>query len=65
MAIRLSGVAALVFSVAEDANGNGEVNDEVRWAIESSCTAISVDGVGQGLVDAYQAVVKTIPSHSI
>ncbi len=61
----VSGVAALVFSVAEDANGNGAVNDEVRWAIESSCTPIAVDGVGQGLVDAYQAVTKTIPSLSL
>jgi thermitase len=60
----VSGVAALVFSVAEDANGNGAVNDEVRWAIESSCTPIAVDGVGQGLVDAYQAVTETIPSLS-
>lgn len=61
----VSGVAVLVFSVAEDVNGNGAVNDEVRWAIESSCTPIAVDGVGQGLVDAYQAVTKTIPSTSL
>jgi len=52
----VSGVAALVFSVAEDDNGNGAVNDEVRWAIENSCTPIAVDGVGQGLVNAFQAV---------
>jgi thermitase len=61
----VSAVAALVFSVAEDANGNGAVNDEVRWAIESSCTPIAVDGVGQGLVDAYQAVTETIPLLSL
>jgi thermitase len=61
----VSAVAALVFSVAEDANGNGAVNDEVRWAIESSCTPIAVGGVGQGLVDAYQAVTETIPSLSL
>jgi thermitase len=52
----VSGVAALVFSIAEDDNGNGTVNDEVRRAIESSCTPIAVDGVGQGLVNAFQAV---------
>jgi thermitase len=52
----VSGVAALVFSVAEDENSNGTVNDEVRCAIESSCTPIAVDGVGQGLVNAFQAV---------
>jgi thermitase len=54
----VSGVAALVFSVAEDTNGNGVVNDEVRWAIENSCTSIAVDGVGQGLVNAFEAVTK-------
>jgi thermitase len=56
----VSGVAALVFSVADDTNGNGAVNDEVRWAIENSCTSIAVDGVGQGLINAFQAVTKTI-----
>jgi thermitase len=60
----VSGVAALVFSVAEDTNGNGMVNDEVRWAIENSCTSIAADGVGHGLVDAYRAVTETIPSLS-
>jgi thermitase len=58
----VSGVAALVFSVAEDTNGNGTVNDEVRWAIENSCTPIAWDGVGQGLVNAFQAVTMTISS---
>lgn len=61
----VSGVAALVFSVAEDTNGSGAVNDEVRWAIQNSCTAIAVDGVGQGLVNAFEAVTKTIPSLSL
>jgi len=61
----VSGVAALIFSVAEDTNGNGMVNDEVRWAIENCCTAIGVDGVGQGLVNAFEAVTKTIPSLSL
>jgi len=58
----VSGVAALVFSVAEDSNGNSAVNDEVRWAIENSCTPIPGDGVGQGLVNAFQAVTKTVSS---
>jgi thermitase len=58
----VSGVAALVFSVAEDTNGNGVVNDEVRWAIENSCTPIGGDGMGQGLVNAFQAVTKTVSS---
>jgi len=61
----VSGVAALVFSVAEDSNGNGAVNDEVRWAIENSCTPIAVDGVGQGLVNAFQALTETVSSPSL
>jgi thermitase len=61
----VSGVAALVFSVAEDRNGNGAVNDEVRWAIENSCTPIAEDGTGQGLVNALQAITKTISSPSL
>jgi len=58
----VSGVAALVFSVAEDSNGNGAVNDEVRQAIENSCTPIAVDGVGEGLVNAFQAITETVSS---
>jgi thermitase len=60
----VSGVAALVFGVAEDASGNGAINDEVRRAVENSCTPIAVDGVGQGLIDAYRAITITTPSHS-
>ena len=61
----VSGVAALVFSVAEDSNGNGAVNDEVRWAIENSCIPIAEDGLGQGLVNAFQAVTEIISSPSL
>jgi len=59
-AAHVSGLAALVFSVAEDTDGDGAVNDEVRWDIEDSCTPIAVEGVGQGLVDAYQAVTEAV-----
>ena len=61
-AAHVSGIAALVFSVAEDGNTNGTVNDEVRWAIENSCTSIAADGVGNGLVNAFQAVTETVSS---
>jgi thermitase len=61
----VSGVAGLVFSVAEDGNGNGAVNDEVRLAIENSCTPIAGNDVGQGLVNAFQAVTETISSPSL
>jgi thermitase len=56
----VSGVAALVFSVAEDLNGSGAINDEVRRAIEGSCTALSGEGLGRGLVNAYQAVTMAL-----
>jgi thermitase len=60
----VSGIAVLVFSVAEDSNGNGTVNDEVRWAIENSCVPLTGVDVENGLVNAFQAVTKTIPSRS-
>ena len=59
-AAHVSGVAALVFSVAEDTNGNGVINDEVRQAIENSCSTIGADGVGKGLINAYEAVTEVI-----
>jgi thermitase len=59
-AAHVSGVAALVFSVAEDTNSNSVVNDEVRWAIENSCTPIAGDGMGHGLVNAFQAVTEAV-----
>jgi thermitase len=52
----VSGVAALVFTVAEDSNGNGLVSDEVREAIENSCSPLGADGVGKGCVNALEAV---------
>jgi thermitase len=58
----VSGVAALSFSVAEDSNHNGTANDEVRWAIENSCSPIAADGVGNGLVNAFRAVTETVSS---
>jgi thermitase len=61
----VSGVAALVFSVAEDTNRNGGVNDEVWWAIDDSCTAIAEDDIGHGLVSAYGAVTAAISSTSL
>jgi thermitase len=59
-AAHVSGVAALVFTVAEDSNSNGAVNDEVRQAIEDSCSPIGVDGVGNGRIDAFEAVTAAI-----
>ncbi len=59
-AAHVSGVAALVFSVAVDGNGDGMVNDEVRQAIESTCSWIGVGGVGNGLVNAFEAAEAAI-----
>jgi subtilisin family serine protease len=59
----VSGVAALVFTVAEDANGNGVINDEVRQAIENSCSPVDVDGVGRGCINAFGAVTEAISSN--
>ncbi len=62
-AAHVSGVAALGFSVAKDTNGNGVVNDEVRQAIESSCTPIDADGVGEGRINALEAVTVVMRSN--
>jgi len=60
----VSGVAALVFTVAEDSNGSGTVNDEVRQAIENGCDSIIADGVGNGRINAFRAVMETMSSTS-
>ncbi len=39
-AAHVSGLAGLLFSVANDKNGSGQVNDDVRTAIESGCNRI-------------------------
>lgn len=59
-AAHVSGMAALAFSVAVDDNGNGDVNDEVRRAIESSCTPIAGNVVAHGLVNALKAVTEAV-----
>jgi thermitase len=53
----VAGLAALVFTVAADVNGNGRLNDEVRTRIESTCDDIGVSGIGSGRINAYEAVV--------
>lgn len=61
-AAHVSGVAALVFTVAKDSNGNGMTNDEVRQAIENSCSPVNAEGVGRGRINASAAVIEVISS---
>ena len=54
----VSGLAALLFNVATDNNGNGRLNDEVRAAIEAGCREIGMDGVGAGRIDAANSMTE-------
>jgi len=54
----VSGMAALLFDIVVDTNGDGRLNDEVRAAIEASCQAIDVAGVGSGRIDAAGAAAR-------
>jgi thermitase len=56
-----AGLAALVFTVVTDSNGNGRLNDEVRARIQASCDNIGVSGIGSGLINAYKAVAGGTP----
>ncbi len=58
----VSGVAALVFSIARDNSWDGRVNDQVRWVIENSCSPVVVEGVENGLINAFQAVTVALSS---
>ncbi len=55
-AAHVSGIAALLVSLANDESGDKLVNDEVRQALEASATPLSAQGTGSGLVDALAAV---------
>ena len=50
----VSGIAALLYSVATDTNGDGRLVDEVVKAIEAGCDKLDLGGVGQGRVNATQ-----------
>ncbi len=52
----VSGLAALLFSVADDYNGDGKVNDELRLAIEQGCQALDASGMGKGRIDAFKSL---------
>jgi len=48
----VSGLAAILFGELTDTNGDGNLNDEVRAAIEDSCQQICINSVGRGRIDA-------------
>jgi len=57
-AAHVSGLAALLCGIAVDRNGNGVVNDEVRFAIESTAIPMDLEGTGSGIVNALAAVAS-------
>jgi len=52
----VSGLAALLFDVTTDNNGDGRLNDEIRAAIEAGCQEISITGVGTGRINAANSL---------
>jgi len=65
----VAGLAALLFSVVSDNNGDGILNDEVKWRIESTCDNVNgYDNLGKpatvvhGRINAYQAVADLSPT---
>jgi thermitase len=62
-AASVSHLAALLFEVATDKNGNGWLNDEVRVAIEAGCRRIGISGVGKGRIDIAKSltVIGAVP----
>jgi len=62
----VAGLSGLVFSVINDSNGNGRLNDEVRSQIESTCDRVKMR-VAYGRINAYRAVqgLQTQPTSQI
>ncbi|UCH42291.1 MAG: S8 family serine peptidase, partial [Dehalococcoidales bacterium] len=54
----VSGLAALLFDIARDTNGNGRLNDEVRAAIEAGCRQACISSVDKGIVDAVGSMAQ-------
>lgn len=52
----VAGLAALLFTVVSDDNGNGRLNDEVGARIKATCDDIGVSGIGAGRINAARAV---------
>lgn len=52
----VSGLAALLFDLVIDDNGDGRLHEEVRSAIELGCQPIRINGVGRGLINAANSL---------
>jgi subtilisin family serine protease len=52
----VSGLAALLFSLATDTDGDGRLNDEVRAAIEAGYLEIATTGMAARRIDATNSV---------
>jgi len=57
----VSGLAAVLFSLATDTSGDGRLNDEVRQAIEDGCDALDIAGTGRGLINVAASVAALVP----
>ena len=62
-AAQVSGLAAYLYNIAEDRNGDGRVNDEVKKAIESGCVELNGLNLGHGKIDFGRSlsVARSIP----
>lgn len=54
----VSGLAALLFSVVTDTNGDGKLNDEVRAVIETGGQELNIYGVGCGRINAVNSLAE-------
>jgi len=54
----VSGLAGLLFTKVTDTNGNGLLNDEVRYRIESTADLKEQLPIGGGRINAYEALRK-------
>jgi thermitase len=54
----VSGLAALLFPLAVDTSGDGNLNDEVRRAIENGCDFIGIAGTGNGRIDVAVSLAE-------
>jgi len=52
----VASLAGLLFCVVSDVNGDGLLNDEVRYIIENSCDEIGTLDVTNGYINAFRAV---------